>query len=518
VLSVLLIACINVAGLLMARGYTRQPELVVRTAIGAGRGRLVRQLLTESLVLAIIGGVTGVAAAALMLDTLVANIPMTLPANSPARMNAAVLGYATALTLVTGVLFGLQPALRMTGRRSRPMVPVSGRVTGSLLTRRGGQILIGAEIVLAVVLVAGAGLMVRSLRHILDVDMGFDPASFMAMEVTLVDEGVDATRYYASLADTIRAMPGVEAVGAGDQVPLMGASLNVIVRGPDGTPGPVNARRVGRGYFHALGLPVVAGRDFNDDDIRAATVSSVVLGEAAARELFADTLALGRRITFQDAELEVVGVVRDIRHWGPLREGETEIYLPSGPALPMSLPEFGMTMVVRPTASVPVTADRLRHAAISIGPRVVVEDIRSGRDLYGATITTSRQRTVLLSLLGGLGLVLALVGIFGMTAYAVARRTREIGVRIALGARPDHVVRRMVADAAWPIAIGTVLGLGAATMATRVIESFLFETTPTDPVTFAAVAIVLATSGLVAAWVPARRAARVDPVAALRAE
>jgi ABC-type antimicrobial peptide transport system permease subunit len=138
--------------------------------------------------------------------------------------------------------------------------------------------------------------------------------------------------------------------------------------------------------------------------------------------------------------------------------------------------------------------------------------------LYGATITTSRQRTVLLSLLGGLGLVLALVGIFGMTAYAVARRTREIGVRIALGARPDHVVRRMVADAAWPIAIGTVLGLGAATMATRVIESFLFETTPTDPVTFAAVAIVLATSGLVAAWVPARRAARVDPVAALRAE
>jgi putative ABC transport system permease protein len=210
--------------------------------------------------------------------------------------------------------------------------------------------------------------------------------------------------------------------------------------------------------------------------------------------------------------------VGDVRHSGPLYPARAEIYLPFRPASDELSQALALTIVVRPSVQSPVTAGILREVATSLGPRVIVDNIRSGIALHRDTVVTPRQRTVLLSLLGGLGLLLALVGIFGMTAYAVARRTREIGVRMAFGARPGDVVARMVRDAAWPIAVGTLVGLGAAALSTRVIESFLFETTPTDPATFAAVAVVLATAGLVAAWIPARRAARVDPVTALRSE
>jgi predicted permease len=519
VLSVLLLACINVAGLLVARGATRQPELAVRTAIGAGRFRLARQLLTESLVLAVAGGSAGVAGAWLVLDALVPNIPMTLPANSEATLNPSVLAFAAALSLGTGLVFGVLPAVRLTRQRADRAMANADRRSAASLPRKSGQFLIATEVALAVVLVAGAGLMLRSLDRILAVDLGFDPSAIVTMPVSLVDaDAATSDQYYRALINAIRALPGVEAAGAGDQVPLLGASTFMSARAPGGDSVPVNIRRVLPGYFDAIGLPVIAGRGFTESEAAGSALVSVVVSEAAARQLYPDSLALGRRLTFMRQELEIVGVVGNLRHWGPLREADVEMYVPYGPAQSLSLPDWGMTIVIRATESATVTAHQLRQTALSIGPRVIVEDVRSGRESYGDTITTPRQRTVLLALLGALGLLLALVGIFGMTAYAVARRTREIGVRMAFGARPGHVVRRMVADAAWPIAIGTVLGLGTAALTTRVIESFLFETTPTDPVTFATAAVALATTGLIAAWLPARRAARVDPVAALRAE
>jgi hypothetical protein len=272
------------------------------------------------------------------------------------------------------------------------------------------------------------------------------------------------------------------------------------------------------GYFEALGLAPVEGRLPTDAD-EAAGRAVALLNKAAARELFPDGPAVGRQVEVSRRPMEIIGVVPTLRHGGPLaRAGrESEAFVPFQPR-EGAIRALGLTVVVRPRGDVPDLAARLRQAAQSVGPPVLIERVRGGSDWFGERVVTPRRRTVLLGLLGGLGLVLALVGIFGMTAYAVARRTQEIGVRMAFGARPGQVVRSMVRDAAVPIAIGTLLGLAGASLATRVIESFLFDTAPTDPATFAVAAVALAASGLLAAWLPARRAARVDPVATLRAE
>jgi hypothetical protein len=269
------------------------------------------------------------------------------------------------------------------------------------------------------------------------------------------------------------------------------------------------------GFFRTMQMAITRGRPITTEDV-ASNRPVIVLSETAARELYPDGDALGRQVVVRidRRSREVVGIVADARPSGPLSEADADAYLPFGGRVP----NLGYSVVARVAPGAADVPARLQDAARNLGLRVVTDPVVTGAERYAEAITRPRQRTVLLSLLGGLGLLLALVGVFGVTGYAVLRRTQEIGVRMAFGARPGQVVRRMVADAAWPIAIGTVLGLGAAALTTRVIESFLFETTPTDPVTLAAVAVVLATSGLVAAWIPARRAARVDPVAALRAE
>jgi predicted permease len=525
VLAVLLLGCINVAGLLLARGEWRNEELATRAAIGASRGRLMRQMLTESLVLATAGGAAGVALAALALDLFVANIPMRLPDNVTPSMHLGVLGFALAATVVTALLFGLAPAIRLSGHRSGP---VATRGRGRALSRRSGSTLIVAEVSLAIVLLAGAGLMLRSFGRALAVDIGFDARRFMTVEVQPVDAAPDLqAAYYANLVEALQGVPGVEAAGATDTMPLMGGGQTFFARAP-GTDPPLQPRQVTPDFVEAIGLRIVEGRSLNAGDRTAAAITGALINESAARRLFPDGSAVGRQVAFgpepppgsaaAPPRPTVVGVIGDVRQQGPLSRITDEIYVPFQSAPSEGAARRGLTIVVRPSERNPVTADVIRDVAQSLGPRVVVSQIRPGSDWYGERVTTPRQRTVLLSLLGGLGLVLALIGIFGMTAYAVARRTREIGVRMAFGARPGDVVRRMVRDAAWPIAIGTVVGLGAAALSTRVIESFLFQTTPTDPVTFAVVAAVLATTGLLAAWIPARRAARVDPVSALRAE
>jgi predicted permease len=520
VLLILLIGCVNVAGLLLARGATRRAEFAVRASIGAGRRRLVRQLLTESLVLAAAGGLAGVLVAGLSLDALVANIPIRLPDNTSPTISWTVLAAAAVLSLLTGLLFGLVPAIRLTRAGDSEMLRATGRGRAAL-PRRSGQWLVAAEVTLATVLLAGSGLMIRSFEHVLHVDVGFDPSTVMTLETMPIGEDVAVqASYYPQLVRAVRALPGVGAVGAIDHMPLMGTSAAWWVNVPGGEGSGIAFRHILPDYLEAIGLPLRRGRDLLDSDRTGDVVRAVLLNEAAARELFPAGPALGRQVLLGRARApaDVVGIVGNVLHLGPVRPLYPEIYLPFVPADYDFGRAQGLTVVIRPDGRAPVTAATLTDVARAIGPPVVVERIRTGTDWYGETIATPRQRTVLLTLLGGLGLVLALVGIFGMTAYAVARRTREIGVRIAFGARPADVVRRMIADAAWPIALGTLAGLGAAWLTTGVIASFLFETEPTDPATFAAVAVGLAAAGLVAAWIPARRAARVDPVAALRAE
>ncbi|HSC29183.1 MAG TPA: ABC transporter permease [Vicinamibacterales bacterium] len=518
---ILLIACVNVAGLLLARGAARQPELAVRASLGAGRGRLIRQLLTESVVLAVPGGALGVLLAWLSLDALVANIPLSLPSNSPVTLNLTVMAATAALLVPTSLLFGLAPAIRLSRIRIGQALARGGRQAGSSLPRRGSQLLIGAEVALAVVLVAGAGLMIRSFVRITAVDLGFRPDGLLTMEVLPLDRNPAAHKeYYSALLQQLRTIPGVSSAGLVDNFPLGGGTAYSSVS-VAGTSTGTTVFEAMPGYFETIGATLRDGRLPTDADY-ASGFRGVVINDSAAREMFPDGPAVGRELTRAGRDPRtwtVLGVIADLRHGGPLdtrNEGQPQVYFPLEPT------EFdlnqAMLVVVRPSGSVPGLGDRLRRVALSIGPRVLVERIRTGHDWFGDRVITPRRRTVLLGLLGGLGLTLALVGVFGMTAYAVTRRTTEIGVRMAFGARPGQVVRAIVRDSAVPIAAGTALGVGGALLATRVIESFLFETAPTDPVTLAAVALMLASAGCLAALVPALRAAKVDPVASLRAE
>lgn len=518
---ILLIAGVNVAGLLLARGAARQSELAVRASMGAARGRLIRQLLTESVVLALPGGAFGVLLAWLSLDVIVANVPLSLPSNSPVALNLKVLAFTVALLVPTAFLFGLAPAIRLSRVRIGSVLARGSRQVGSSLSRRGSQLLIAAEIALAVILVAGAGLMIRSFLRIAAVDLGFTPNGLVTMQVLPLDRNPASHKgYYTALLQQIRTLPGMSSAGLVDNFPLGGGTSFSSVSVAGKSTGTAVFETM-PGYFETIDAPLRDGRLPTDADY-ASRFRGAVINESAARALFPDGPAVGREFTRSGRDTRpwmVVGVIADLRHGGPLEtrnQGQPQVFFPFEPT------EFdlnqAMMIVMRPSGDVPGLADQLRRTAHSIGPRVLVERIRTANDWFGDRVITPRRRMVLLGLLGGLGLVLALVGVFGMTAYAVSRRTAEIGVRMAFGARPWQIVQTMVRDAAMPIAFGTALGVGGAALATRVIEGFLFETAPTDPVTLGAVAGTLATAGCLAALVPALRAAKVDPASSQRAE
>lgn len=515
---ILLIACVNVGGLLLARGSTRLPELAIRRAIGAGRLRLVRQLMTESLLLAVAGGIAGILTAWWSLDGLVAMIPMSLPSNSPAAINIRVLAFSLGLSLVTGISFGLTPALSLSRVRVTNGLARGTRGAASQLSRRSGQILIGLEVALAVVLLAGAGLMVSSFARLLAADLGFNPDAFVTVEVQTVDSSpATISQFYPQLIDRIRTLPGVAAVGAINDLPLKHSATHMSAQLDNGASAEAVIRQVLPGYFEAIGLQLHQGR-FPTDADRASGRPVLVLSEEAARHYFPDGAPVGRQVQIGKLDMEVIGVVSDVRANGAVEPLMNEVYVllsrgEKEPGTPRA-----MVVVVRPRSNDKALIDQLRQTAASIGPRVIIDRVSNGRVWLDDDVITPRRRTALLSVLGGLGLLLALVAVFGMTAYAVARRTQETGVRMAFGATPGDVVREMVIDAAIPVAAGIFIGLGAAALATRVIASFLFNTTPTDPTTFASVAATIGLTAGVAAWIPARRAARVDPVKALRAE
>lgn len=521
VLCVLLIACVNVAGLQFARGATRYHELAVRASIGAGRWRLCRQLLTESLVLAVVAGGLGLLAATLTLGTIKANLPIYSQSDQPIAINGRVLAVAAGLAMLTGLIFGIAPALRLSRVRIGQVLARSSRGHGSALTRRTGRALIAIEVALAVVLLAGGGLMIRSFTQLLAVDLGFGASDIVTVEATPVDSSQQAyANYYAAVIDRIRAIPGVAAVGATDSLPLAG-SYSVASVDVEGRREAIEIRKVAGRYIEAMEIPVIAGRSF--DETLDAAGSPALLNEAGARKLFGVASPIGRQVTLNNVAREIVGVVGNVRHLGPSSPVSAELYVPAASgaqSFSVSGQAQGLALIIVVQLSGPIAglADRLRHVAQETGQPAIVRRIRSGDDWLSAAVTTPRQRTVLLGTLGAMGLVLALVGIFGTTAYMVARRVQEIGVRMAFGAGPGQVVSAIVRDAMVPLALGVTLGLAGAALATRVVESFLFGVSPRDPGTFVAVAAVLGVAGLLAAWLPARRAARVDPVQALRAE
>ena len=368
---------------------------------------------------------------------------------------------------------------------------------------------------MAVTLLVGAVLMIRSFSRLLSTDVGFDAGQVVAMEVEPVDPTPATTSsIYPALLDALRQRLGATSVGAANQWPFGGRLEVSFLQEPKWNES-IEVRPFLPGFFEALGLAPTAGRFPTDADFRSGRPMAII-NEAARKALFADRSPIGRQLIFMGNRrppLEVIGVIPDLRQAGPLWAADPSLYLMNSTT---SLTV--MTVFVRAPELTAALATTLRDTAHSIGPAVIVDRIATGDTYLGDRIRRPRNRTWLLSLLGAIGLLLALVGVFSVTAYAVARRTQEIGVRMAFGARPNDVVRTMLRDAVLPVIVGLTIGLAASYYATAVIKSFLYETTPHDPGALVAAAVTLGATALIAAWIPARRAARVDPVMALRAE
>jgi putative ABC transport system permease protein len=528
VLLVLLVSCVNVANLLLARSTIRQRELGLRTALGAGRGRLLRQMLTESLLLAAVGGAVGLMLAAAFhrgLLALVANrIPV--PRLDQVTLDWPVMAFTMLLALGTGLLFGLIPAL-VASASANESLREGGRHGSAPRARRALATLVVAEVALSLVLLTGAGLLIRSFLRLQNIDPGFRSDDVFTARVTLpgsrYGESADATTFFETLIGKVEQLPGVQDAAAISFLPLAGPGMGTSFyrtdqpTPPDGQQPSTEVRPITPKFFRTMGIPQLAGRDFTDAD-RAGSPLVAVVSEGLVRRIFPGENPLGKRLQVaigsrEGMHVEIVGVVGDIKFSSLDAETRPAVYVP--------LPQLsiGLATVVARTQLDPLSLTSGVSAAVrAIDPEVPLADVRTMRDVVDATLARARAVSVLLTAFALLALVLAALGVYGVMAYSVAQRTQEIGVRMALGATVQSVFRMVLGHALKLVAVGVVTGLVAAGLLTGALESLLFETEPLDPGTFAATALVLLIVATVASYVPARRGTRIAPTEALRAE
>jgi putative ABC transport system permease protein len=532
VVLVLLIACANVANLLLARAVDRQKEIAVRSALGAGRARLLRQLIVESIVLACVGGMGGMLVATWGVS-LLAQLTTGLPRANAIEVDRSVLGFALAISVVTGLVFGIAPAIQATRLDIREALNEEGRGSGSGSIRhhRMRSLLVVAEVAMALVLLIGAGLLLRSFSALQRVDPGFDEQRLLVVDLPLspvtYGENVARSTIVERIIERARALPGASNAAITTGLPMSGAGatihFNIAGRPPQGAEDYKLAgyRAVSSQYFETLRVALLSGRSFSERDREAAPPVAIV-NESMARQYFPDINPIGQRFavgTEPDAEsiwFEIVGVVADVKQ--SFEAGaKAEYYLPYGqyPHPVLAGMYRNVSLVVRSEGDPISLASSLRATLAEIDPEQPLAKLRTMEQAIGDSVAQPRLRTVLLTVFAIVAVVLAMSGVYGVMAYTVRQRTQEIGVRVALGASQADVVAMVVRQGAVLVVAGVAIGLAGAALAARVIEGMLFEMTGLDPVTFAAAALVLTGAAILASYLPARKAARVAPIVAL---
>jgi len=518
---VLLIACVNVANLLLARGATRQREMSIRVALGAGRARLARQLVTESVVLASAGGALGLLLAWIGLRGLVRLDAGALPRIAETGIDAPVLLFTAAVSIVTGLLVGVAPALQQSGRDVRSSLDESARgATGGRASHRLRVALVAGQVAMALIVLVASGLLVRTFLALERVDPGFSPANALAMQFNLnhatYDSAFKIVGFYEQLVSGVAASPGVRDVAAGYPVPMSGDgwSGSFTVEGePSGPNDPIPHAEYGvamPGFFRTLAIRLVAGRDFSNTD-HAAAPAVVIVDEVLARQHWPGQSAIGKRVNASGALATIVGVVAHVHKAGPQSEGEPQIYLPFAQS-----PQSTMTLVVRARARPLALVAPIRDIVRRLDPQLPVSKIASLDDFVSGATAAQRFNAVLLGVFAITALVLASVGLYGVMAYLVTQRTREIGIRVALGGQPAAIRAMVMREAVWISGAGLAVGIAASLLMSSALGTLLFGVSPTDPLTYGAIAGLLALVSLLASYGPARRATRVDPLIALR--
>jgi predicted permease len=516
---VLLIASVNVAGMLLSRAVARRRELAVRLAIGSGRRRLVQQLLTETMLLFLVGGVAGlwIAIAATRWLEGLSFRPFSQRLVLEVSPDLRVLGFGLLISLAAGLACGLAPALRST-REDLNVALKDGAPSGSTFRSRGRSVFVAAQLAMSVLLLITAGLFVRSLQHGMSVDPGFDADGVVVAGMDLGPHGYDQQRgeqFYSRLMERVRTLPGVEQVSLARIVLLsgveIGGDLEAREPGGEGTV-RINSRhnRVDPSYFSTLKIPLVAGRTFTDGDGPGAP-PVVVLNETAARRLWEGSSPLGKHVRMDGAEYEVIGVVRDGKYAYVTENPVAVAFFPTAQGYTPAL-----SLHVRSRAGAEQMLQHIRAEVRALDPNVALEEAGALSRVVGTSLVPLRFAGLLVGLFGAIGLLLAAIGVYGVLSFHVAQRTREIGIRIALGARTDDVLRLVVGRGARLALTGGIVGLVLAAGTSRLLGSFLFGVSPVDAVTFTAVPALLMVVALAASYIPARRAALVEPMVALR--
>jgi putative ABC transport system permease protein len=524
VVFVLLIACANVANLLLARGAAREREFAVRAALGARRGRLIRQLLTESAFLALASGLLGLGLAALGVRALVAFAPPDTPRLDEVTIDPGVLGFTACVSLLTGLLFGLAPAWKASRSNPNEALKEGGRSSsGGLRLRQTRGLLVVVECAMAVALLASAGLMIRSFVRLHSVDPGFKPEGLLLARVSLPQSPdrtpAQTSAFFRQVIDRVASLPGVQAVGAIGNLLMRGnpdGTITVEGRPPDGAgqgAGELTAENISHDLFQALAMPLLKGRFFTRQETFDSRV--VIINEILARRFFPGEDPIGKRFKFGGPQsknnwYEIVGVVGDLRRQRMEKQAVSEFYFPDASS--------DMDLLARVSTDPLTLAGQVRREIKSVDPTAAVYGLTTGARVAEKLSGGRRFQTGLLALFAMVALVLATIGIYGVMRYAVAQRTHEIGIRLALGARSADVLRLVIGQGMRLTLIGVAIGLLASFALSRVMTQLLFGVSATDPATFAGVAVALMGAALLACYLPARRATKVDPLKSLRHE